>query len=57
MAFHLREEEKEDRNKAAVTPVQARKGNKEINLGFADKETCIKEARRCLTCRCSSIRY
>jgi len=56
-AFHLREEPKEDRYAGAVTPVSERKGNKEINLGFADKETCIKEARRCLTCRCSSIRY
>jgi NADPH-dependent glutamate synthase beta subunit-like oxidoreductase len=56
-AFHLREEPKEDRYKAAATPINERKGTKEINLGFADKETCIKEARRCLTCRCTSIRY
>ena len=56
-AFHLREEGKEDRYKIAVTPVAERKGTKEINLGFADKETCVKEARRCLTCRCTSIRY
>jgi len=57
MAFHLREEPKEDRVAIAVTPVAERKGDKEINLGFADKETCIKEARRCLTCRCTAIRY
>jgi NADH-quinone oxidoreductase subunit F len=56
-AFHLREEPKEDRYPTAVTPVGERKGNKEINLGFPDKETCTKEARRCLTCRCTSIRY
>jgi NADPH-dependent glutamate synthase beta subunit-like oxidoreductase/2,4-dienoyl-CoA reductase-like NADH-dependent reductase (Old Yellow Enzyme family) len=56
-AFHVREEPKEDRVKAAATPVKERKGTKEINLGFPDKETCTKEARRCLTCRCTSIRY
>ncbi|MBN1189751.1 MAG: FAD-dependent oxidoreductase [Dehalococcoidales bacterium] len=56
-AFHLREEEKEDRNSPAVTPAKDRKGTTEISLGFPDKETCIKEARRCLTCRCTSIRY
>jgi NADPH-dependent glutamate synthase beta subunit-like oxidoreductase/2,4-dienoyl-CoA reductase-like NADH-dependent reductase (Old Yellow Enzyme family) len=56
-AFHLREEPKEDRYKAAVTPKKDRKGTNEINLGFANKETCVKEARRCLTCRCTSIRY
>jgi NADH-quinone oxidoreductase subunit F len=56
-AFHLREEQKEDRCQMAVTPVKQRKGTKEINLGFPDKETCIREARRCLTCRCTSIRY
>ena len=56
-AFHVREEPKEDRYKIATTPVNERQGTKEINLGFPDKETCIKEARRCLTCRCSSIRY
>ena len=53
----VREEPKEDRYKTAATPVKDRKGTKEINLGFPDKETCIKEARRCLTCRCTSIRY
>ncbi len=56
--FHLREYKKEDRCKAEVTPPAKRKGNfKEINLGFADKETCVTEARRCLTCRCSAVRY
>jgi NADPH-dependent glutamate synthase beta subunit-like oxidoreductase/2,4-dienoyl-CoA reductase-like NADH-dependent reductase (Old Yellow Enzyme family) len=56
-AFHLREEPKEDRVKAEATPLKNRKGTTEINLGFKDKETCVKEARRCLTCRCTSIRY
>ena len=56
-AFHVREEPKEDRYKTAATPIKERKGTKEINLGFPDKETCVKEARRCLTCRCTSIRY
>jgi len=56
-AFHLREEPKEDRYKTVAIPVKERKAGKEINLGFPDKETCIKEARRCLTCRCTSIRY
>jgi len=56
-AFHLREEPKEDRCGIVTTPVKDRKAGKEINLGFADKETCIKEARRCLTCRCTAIRY
>jgi NADH-quinone oxidoreductase subunit F len=57
--FHLREySQKEERSEVETLPVKARKGNfKEVNLGFADKETCIKEARRCLTCRCTSFRY
>ncbi len=56
--FHLRETTKEERCPVASLPVKNRKGNfKEINLGFADKETCIKEARRCLTCRCTANRY
>jgi hypothetical protein len=56
-AFHVREEPKEERTKTAATPIKDRKGTREINLGFPDKETCTKEARRCLTCRCTSIRY
>jgi NADPH-dependent glutamate synthase beta subunit-like oxidoreductase len=56
--FHLREYTKEPRIKAEATPAAKRKDNfKEINLGFANKETCVKEARRCLTCRCSAVRY
>jgi NADH-quinone oxidoreductase subunit F len=56
--FHLREYVKEEREPVVSTPAKTRKSNfKEVNLGFADKETCIREARRCLTCRCSAIRY
>jgi NADPH-dependent glutamate synthase beta subunit-like oxidoreductase/2,4-dienoyl-CoA reductase-like NADH-dependent reductase (Old Yellow Enzyme family) len=56
--FHLREYVKEERCKAKVTPAAKRKDNfKEINLGFKDKKTCVTEARRCLTCRCSAVRY
>ena len=56
--FHLREYTKELRNKAEATPAAKRKDNfTEVNLGFADKETCVKEARRCLTCRCTAVRY
>jgi NADPH-dependent glutamate synthase beta subunit-like oxidoreductase/2,4-dienoyl-CoA reductase-like NADH-dependent reductase (Old Yellow Enzyme family) len=56
-AFHLREEPKEDRTPGVAIAVKDRKLGKEINLGFADKAACVKEARRCLTCRCTSIRY
>jgi len=56
--FHLREYTKEPRLKAEVTPAAKRKSSfTEINLGFKDKQTCVDEARRCLTCRCSAVRY
>jgi len=56
--FHLREYVKETRCPAGEAPAKTRKGNfKEVNLGFADDKTCIKEARRCLTCRCTAIPY
>jgi NADPH-dependent glutamate synthase beta subunit-like oxidoreductase/2,4-dienoyl-CoA reductase-like NADH-dependent reductase (Old Yellow Enzyme family) len=56
--FHLREYVKEARCKAEATPAAERKSNfKEINLGFKDKAICVTEARRCLTCRCSAVRY
>jgi NADPH-dependent glutamate synthase beta subunit-like oxidoreductase/2,4-dienoyl-CoA reductase-like NADH-dependent reductase (Old Yellow Enzyme family) len=56
--FHLREYTKEPRLAGEVTPAASRKGNfKEINLGFKDKQTCVDEARRCLTCRCTAVRY
>ncbi|MCK4274638.1 MAG: FAD-dependent oxidoreductase, partial [Dehalococcoidales bacterium] len=56
--FHLREYKKEERYPTEAVAASKRKSNfKEINLGFADKETCVTEARRCLTCRCSAVRY
>jgi pyruvate/2-oxoglutarate dehydrogenase complex dihydrolipoamide dehydrogenase (E3) component len=56
--FHLREYKKEDRCSTECVAAAKRKDNfKEFNLGFANKETCVTEARRCLTCRCSAVRY
>jgi pyruvate/2-oxoglutarate dehydrogenase complex dihydrolipoamide dehydrogenase (E3) component len=56
--FHLREYKKEARYPVESVAASKRKNNfKEINLGFADKATCVTEARRCLTCRCSAVRY
>ncbi len=56
--FHLREYVEEERCPVGAAPAKTRKGNfKEVNLGFADEETCITEARRCLTCRCTANRY
>ncbi len=56
--FHLREYKKEVRCPIESVDASKRKSNfKEINLGFKDKETCVTEARRCLTCRCSAVRY
>jgi NADH-quinone oxidoreductase subunit F len=55
---HLREYTKEPRITAEVTAAASRKGNfKEVNLGFKDKKTCVDEARRCLTCRCTAVMY
>jgi NADPH-dependent glutamate synthase beta subunit-like oxidoreductase len=55
---HLREYTKETRFTTEVTPAAKRKSNfKEINLGFKDKKTCVDEARRCLTCRCTAVWY
>ena len=56
--FHLREYKKETRCPTKAAPAKTRKSSfKEVNLGFADEATCIEEARRCLTCRCSAVRY
>jgi len=56
--FHLREYKKEERCQVESVAAAKRKNNfKEINLGFKDKATCVTEARRCLTCRCSAVRY
>jgi NADPH-dependent glutamate synthase beta subunit-like oxidoreductase/2,4-dienoyl-CoA reductase-like NADH-dependent reductase (Old Yellow Enzyme family) len=56
--FHLREYKKEPRIAVEYTSAAKRKGNfKEFALGFKDKKACVDEARRCLTCRCSAVRY
>jgi NADPH-dependent glutamate synthase beta subunit-like oxidoreductase len=56
--FHLREYAKEPRFGTEAVAAAKRKSNfKEINLGFKDKKTCVDEARRCLTCRCTAVRY
>ncbi|MCJ7605319.1 MAG: FAD-dependent oxidoreductase, partial [Dehalococcoidales bacterium] len=56
--FHLREYTKENRCLLLATPAEKRKGNfKEVSLGIADEAACVTEARRCLTCRCSAVRY
>jgi NADPH-dependent glutamate synthase beta subunit-like oxidoreductase len=56
--FHLREYKKEPRIAVQFTPAAKRKGNfKEFSLGFKDKAACVEESRRCLTCRCSAVRY
>jgi NADPH-dependent glutamate synthase beta subunit-like oxidoreductase/2,4-dienoyl-CoA reductase-like NADH-dependent reductase (Old Yellow Enzyme family) len=56
--FHLREYKKEPRFTAEAAAAAKRKSNfTEVNLGFKDKKTCVDEARRCLTCRCSAVRY
>ena len=55
--FHLRELTKEPRFNLQELATGSRKGNEEICLGLADDKTCTDEARRCLTCRCTSFRY
>ncbi|HJX13162.1 MAG TPA: FAD-dependent oxidoreductase [Dehalococcoidales bacterium] len=56
--FHLREYKKEPRIEVNIAPAGKRKANfKEVDLGLADKAACVTEARRCLTCRCSAVRY
>lgn len=57
MKFHLREVEKEDRTVMPVLDVKERRSSfKEVHLGLS-KEEAIREARRCLNCRISSMRY
>jgi len=57
MKFHLREIEKEDRTKMPMIDINERKSTfKEVHLGLS-KEEVVKEARRCLTCRISAMRY
>ena len=56
--FHLREWKKEPRIAVQYTSAAKRKSNfKEFALGFKDQAACVEEARRCLTCRCSAVRY
>ena len=55
--FHLRELTKETRVNLVEVPAKSRKGNEEICTGFANGDACVEEARRCLTCRCTSFRY
>jgi NADPH-dependent glutamate synthase beta subunit-like oxidoreductase len=56
--FHLREVTKEARVAETVLDAKDRANSfKEVNSGFSDKAACIKEARRCITCRCSSMGY
>jgi formate dehydrogenase major subunit len=57
MKWHLREIEKENRAIMQVTTVGERKTCfKEVQQGLSSQET-IREARRCTTCRISSMRY
>ncbi len=57
MQFHIREIEKEDRTIPPSLGVEERKTCfKEVNMKLS-KEDAIKEARRCLTCRISAMRY
>ena len=57
MKWHLREIEKDERAAMPMMGVKERKGCfKEVHQGLGDEET-IREARRCLTCRISSMQY
>jgi len=57
MKFHLREIEKEERTRMPMIDADERKSTfKEVHLGLSSEEV-IKEARRCLTCRISAMRY
>lgn len=57
MKFHLREIEKEERALMPLLEVDARNDTfKEVHLGLAEEEA-VREARRCLNCRISAMRY
>jgi len=57
MKFHLREVEKEARAvEGVLDPKERVKSFEEVRLSLS-KEEAIREARRCLTCRISSMRY
>jgi len=57
MKFHLREVEKEERALMPMLDIEARKDSfQEVHLGLEEEEA-VREARRCLTCRISAMRY
>ena len=57
MKWHLKEVEKEDRVKMPVLSVKERKRcTREVSQGLG-KEEAIREARRCLSCRNSGMKY
>jgi NADPH-dependent glutamate synthase beta subunit-like oxidoreductase/2,4-dienoyl-CoA reductase-like NADH-dependent reductase (Old Yellow Enzyme family) len=57
MKWHLREVEKEERTVIPALDVKERQScTKEVSLGIAEDEA-IREARRCLNCRNSSLKY
>lgn len=57
LKYHLREVEKEERVLMPMLDADDRSGCfKEVHLGLG-KEEAVREARRCLTCRVSSMRY
>jgi len=58
MKMHLKEVDKEDRVDMQMLSVEERKGcTKEVCLGFSSEEEAIREARRCLLCRNSGLKY
>ena len=57
MKWHLREIEKDSRTVMPMLPVsESKKCFKEVHQGLSDEEA-IREGRRCLSCRISSMRY
>jgi NADPH-dependent glutamate synthase beta subunit-like oxidoreductase/2,4-dienoyl-CoA reductase-like NADH-dependent reductase (Old Yellow Enzyme family) len=57
MKWHLREVEKEDRTvMPTLDPKERKDCTKEVGLGFGEEET-VREARRCLNCRNSGMKY
>ncbi len=58
MKMHLKEVESEDRVDMQLLDVEERKTcTKEVCLGFSNKEDAVREARRCLLCRNSGLKY
>ena len=57
MKWHLRETEKDPRAPMPMLDINERKGCfKEVHQGLSDEEA-VREARRCLNCRISSMGY